>query len=98
MNWTVVQRILGILLMMFSITMLPPIVISLIFDDHAWVPFVESFGLTFAAGLLVWLPVHRVRKELRLRDGFLVVAASSGPCWARSARRRCISQIRSRCR
>jgi trk system potassium uptake protein TrkH len=75
MNWTVVQRILGILLMMFSITMLPPVAISLVFNDNAWMPFVEAFGLTFAAGLLCWLPVHRVRKELRLRDGFIVVAA-----------------------
>ena len=75
MNWTVVQRILGILLMMFSITMLPPVAISLVFNDNAWMPFVEAFGLTFAAGLLCWLPVHRIRKELRLRDGFIVVAA-----------------------
>ena len=75
MHFQIAFRVLGILLMMFSITMLPPIVISIIFNDHAWVPFVESFGLTFAAGLLIWLPVHRVRKELRLRDGFLVVAA-----------------------
>ena len=28
MNWTVVQRILGLLLMVFSITMLPPILVS----------------------------------------------------------------------
>ena len=75
MNWTVVQRILGLLLMIFSLTMLPPIVISLIFEEESWLPFVEGFGLTFAAGLLCWLPVHRSRKELRLRDGFLVVAA-----------------------
>jgi trk system potassium uptake protein TrkH len=75
MNWTVVQRILGILLMMFSLTMLPPVIISLIFDDSSWLPFVEGFGLTLAAGLLCWLPVHRSRKDLRLRDGFLVVAA-----------------------
>ena len=27
MNWTVVQRILGLLLMVFSITMLPPILV-----------------------------------------------------------------------
>ena len=75
MNWTVVQRILGLLLMMFSLTMLPPIIIALIFDESNWLPFVEGFGLTFAAGLLIWLPVHRSRKDLRLRDGFLVVAA-----------------------
>ncbi len=75
MNWTVVQRILGLLLMMFSLTMLPPIIFSLYYNDHSWLPFVEGFGLTLAAGVLIWLPVHRSRKDLRLRDGFLVVAA-----------------------
>jgi trk system potassium uptake protein TrkH len=75
MNWTVVQRILGLLLMMFSLTMLPPIIIALIFEEHSWLPFVEGFGLTLAAGLICWLPVHRSRKDLRLRDGFLVVAS-----------------------
>ncbi len=75
MNWTVVQRILGLLLMMFSVTMLPPIIFSIYYNDHSWLPFVEGFGITLAAGLLCWLPVHRSRKDLRLRDGFLVVAA-----------------------
>jgi trk system potassium uptake protein TrkH len=75
MNWTVVQRILGLLLMMFSLTMLPPVIISMIFDEHATRPFLQGFGLTLAAGVLIWLPVHRSRKDLRLRDGFLVVAA-----------------------
>jgi len=75
MNWTVVQRILGLLLMMFSLTMLPPIAFSIYYDDHSWLPFVEGFGLTLVSGILIWLPVHRSRKDLRLRDGFLVVAA-----------------------
>ncbi len=75
MQLIAIQRILGLLLMVFSLTMLPPIIISLIFDEQSWLPFVEGFGLTFAAGLLCWLPVHRSRRELRLRDGFLVVAA-----------------------
>jgi trk/ktr system potassium uptake protein len=75
MNWTVVQRILGLLLMMFSLTMLPPVIIALIVGETTWLPFIEGFGLTFAAGFLCWLPVHRSRKDLRLRDGFVVVAA-----------------------
>lgn len=75
MNWTVVQRILGLLLMIFSVTMLPPILISIVYSEPSWLPFVEAFGLTFIAGLLCWAPVHKIRKELRLRDGFLVVAA-----------------------
>ena len=75
MNWTVVQRILGLLLMVFSITMLPPILVSLWYGDHAWLSFIEGFALTLVAGIVCWLPVRRERKELRLRDGFLVVAS-----------------------
>ena len=75
MNWTVVQRILGLLLMMFSLTMLPPIIISVIFDEQSWLPFAKGFGITLLAGFICWLPVRKSRKDLRLRDGFLVVAS-----------------------
>ena len=37
MNWSVVQRILGLLLMMFSITMLPPVLVSLFYQDGSLV-------------------------------------------------------------
>ena len=33
MNWTVVQRILGLLLMMFSLTMLPPVLVAILFNE-----------------------------------------------------------------
>jgi trk system potassium uptake protein TrkH len=75
MNWTVIQRILGLLLMMFSLTMLPPILISFIYSEQSWLPFLQGFGMTLAAGILCWLPVHKSKRDLRLRDGFLVVAA-----------------------
>ena len=75
MNWKVVQRILGLLLMMFSLTMLPPILVSAIYNDDSWLPFIQGFGLTLLAGLLIWLPVRSHSKDLRLRDGFLVVAS-----------------------
>ncbi|HUO96297.1 MAG TPA: potassium transporter TrkG [Steroidobacteraceae bacterium] len=74
MHFATVQRILGLIVTMFSATMLPPVAVSLYFDDGQWLPFAESFGILLAAGLLLWLPVHRVDRDLRLRDGFLVVA------------------------
>ncbi|HET6630865.1 MAG TPA: TrkH family potassium uptake protein [Woeseiaceae bacterium] len=75
MNLMVVQRVLGLLLMLFSLTMLPPVLVGFMFDERAWLPFVESFVVTLAAGVLVWLPVRWVERELRVRDGFLVVAS-----------------------
>ncbi|MBS0394970.1 MAG: potassium transporter [Proteobacteria bacterium] len=74
MHFATVQRILGLVITMFSLTMLPPVVVSLLFGDGQWAPFVESFGILLAAGLALWLPVHRIDRDLRLRDGFLVVA------------------------
>ncbi|MGE0114511.1 MAG: TrkH family potassium uptake protein [Steroidobacteraceae bacterium] len=74
MNLLIVQRILGILLMLFSITMLPPIGVSLYFHDGYSTPFIDAFAGLLITGLLVWLPVRKENRELRLRDGFLVVA------------------------
>lgn len=74
MNLLVVQRILGILLMLFSVTMLPPVAVSLTFQDQQSSPFIDAFIGLMLTGLLIWLPVRKQARELRLRDGFLVVA------------------------
>lgn len=59
--------------MVFSITMLPPAVVSLIYADGAFIAFAAAFALILLLGLAVWFPVRRATQELRLRDGFLVV-------------------------
>ena len=75
MNLTVVQRILGLLLMIFSLTMLPPVLVAVLFSEPSWQPFIYGFLLTLIAGLVLWLPVRMANRDLRLRDGFLVVAS-----------------------
>lgn len=72
MHYRVILRILGILLMIFSITMLPPVIVSLIYDDGHDYAFVGGFAITLVTGFLIWLPVYRVRQDLRTRDGFLI--------------------------
>ncbi|WP_028468253.1 TrkH family potassium uptake protein [Neptunomonas japonica] len=72
MHYRVILRILGILLMVFSITMLPPIAVSLFYDDGHDYAFVGAFAITITTGFLIWLPVYRVRQDLRTRDGFLI--------------------------
>ena len=73
MQLLVVQRILGLLLMIFSSTLLPPVLIGLYYDDGAITPFMEAFALILTVGFLLYLPVSNQKKELRLRDGFLIV-------------------------
>lgn len=73
MQYTVIQRIFGLLLMLSSITMLPPVAVALYYGDGAMTPFLVSFAWTLSVGFLIWVPVMFVKKELRLRDGFIIV-------------------------
>lgn len=74
MSFLTVQRILGQLLMLFSVTMLPPVGVSLYYGDGHWQPFLDSFAGMLALGLLIWWPARKAHRELRVRDGFLIVS------------------------
>ncbi len=73
MQFATIQRIIGMLLMIFSVTTLPPMVVSIIYNDGNLMPFIITFLASLLTGLLVWFPVRNRRKDLRLRDGFVVV-------------------------
>lgn len=71
----VVQRVVGILLALFSFTLLTPLMIGVISGDpwNSITPFIGAFVTTIVTGLLLYLPVRNHVGQLRLRDGFLVV-------------------------
>src|SRR3569623_898622 len=73
MQFPVVQRILGILFMMHSVTLLPPLLEALAYGESEWAEFLFTFGLLFLVGAAVWWPVRAERRELRTRDGFVIV-------------------------
>lgn len=73
MNFQVALKILGVLLILFSSTLLPPTLISWFADDGATRSFFVAYLFTIATGLICWVPVRKNKKELRFRDGFLVV-------------------------
>ena len=75
MNRRVAQRVVGLLLMVFSTTMLPPLAIWAIYQEGESLPFVAGFAITFLTGLITWLPVRTDRSDLRLRDGFIIVVS-----------------------
>jgi len=74
MRYSMVYRILGILLMLFSLTMLPPVAISLGYGDEAEHAFLVAFAITLLSGGALLLVARGRARELRTRDGFLVTA------------------------
>lgn len=73
MQLSTVQRILGLFLTLFSLTLLPSLGIAWWTDDGALSAFTSAFLLTLGIGLVLWLPVRTHKRELRVRDGFVVV-------------------------
>ena len=73
MQLSAIQRVLGLLLMIFSLSMLPPALVGWHYGDGEVMPFLHGFVLVLGVGLLAWWPVRRERRELKLRDGFLIV-------------------------
>ena len=55
----------GLLLMLFSQTMLTPILINTIYKDGQWQGFIISYALTFLFGLFIYLPNRHIKKELK---------------------------------
>ena len=73
MRLQVILNILGILLALFSTSLLPPLALSLIYSDNTTTAFLVAYLVTLATGLACYLPTRRQGRDLRLRDGFLIV-------------------------
>ena len=73
MNRRLVQKIFGLFLLLFSVTLLPPIFISLMYQDGELVHFLQSLSLTLVLGLILWLPLRHVHLNIKTRDGFVIV-------------------------
>lgn len=74
MRYAIISKILGLLLMLFSLTMAPPVLVALWHGDQEHLSFSPAFAITLGVGLLLWYPFHQAQQELRTRDGFLVTA------------------------
>lgn len=75
MHLAVVQRIVGLLLMLFSITMWPPMLVSIIYQDGGFLPFLYGFLIILLLGAAIWFPARNNERDLRLHHGFLIVVS-----------------------
>ncbi len=74
-NFQSVQKTLGLLLMVFSSSMLLPFLVAGLFNDvYTASSFLASFFFTLFSGLIIWYPSRKTTGELRLHEGFIIVS------------------------
>lgn len=72
-----VQRVVGALVAWSSLMMLPPAAVAFLYEDGTMNLFLISAAVLLVVGAAIYLPVRDASRDLRLRDGFLIVVA----CW-----------------
>ena len=68
-----VLRVLGMLMVMFALSMLLPFAVSWFADDGIWRIYPWAIGITAAAGLSLWVGLDHFRRELQPRHGVILV-------------------------
>ncbi|MFG0675356.1 TrkH family potassium uptake protein [Delftia sp. WSY_7] len=68
-----VLRVLGMLMVMFALSMLLPFAVSWFTDDGIWRIYPWAIGITAAAGLSLWIGLDHFRRELQPRHGVILV-------------------------
>ena len=74
MRFFTISRIIGLFLIIFSVTLLAPMAVSWWYDDGEFSHFLLAMLVGVGVGVLLYLPAYHSRRDIRVRDGFLVVA------------------------
>ncbi len=69
-----VLNVLSVVIVIFALTMLLPLLVSVIYGDAARDAYEVAVLVTFASGAVLWTATRAGRAELQPRDGFLLVA------------------------
>lgn len=70
----VVFNVLGLVLMVFAATMLLPLGIALWYGDAAVKAYDGAVAITLVCGGVMWAATRGLRRDLQIRDGFLLVS------------------------
>ncbi|MCF1427887.1 MAG: TrkH family potassium uptake protein [Shewanella sp.] len=73
MQYRTIIRIIGLLVGLFSMSMLPSALVAFIYKDGGGAAFFQAFFVSLFIGFLLWYPNRQHKAELRTREGFLIV-------------------------
>ena len=68
-----VAHVLGTMMALFAVTFVLPLVSALVFQDGTFDDFAIAAGINIVAGLAIAAATRRYKRELKARDGFLLV-------------------------
>ena len=71
-----VAHVLGMMMAVFAVTFLMPLVSALVFQDGTFDDFAIAAGINVVLGLAIAAATRRHKRELKPRDGFLLVTLS----------------------
>lgn len=66
-------RVFGLMLAVYSVTYLLPILTSLLYGDGVAMLFFDDMLFTLGVGLILWIAAKDYEREMKAKDGFLLV-------------------------
>jgi trk system potassium uptake protein TrkH len=73
MSLSFISRLVGVLLLLFSLALVPPIVLAWVYSEAVLSSLLSTLSLCLGSGAVLWLLARRERHRIRTRDGFLIV-------------------------
>jgi trk system potassium uptake protein TrkH len=73
LNYKIISRTIGFLLIGEGLFMLLALLVSAIYSEYDLKAFILSSGITLASGLLFFLLSHKAQKQIGKREGFIIV-------------------------
>lgn len=59
--------------MVYSLTLIPPILIGIYYQDGAIDSFAKVMAMTLLLGTILWYPLRHHKRDLKIRDGIIIV-------------------------
>ena len=74
LNLRIVFGTLGLLVIFLGVALLLPAGVGLFYGEAAWLDFAVTAGAALVGGAVAWRYLSRTDQELRIREGFVIVA------------------------
>ena len=72
-RFRIVIHLCAFLVVLYSLTMIPPMLLALIEKERSLFGFLYTFIITFTLGSLTWVMTGRSNIQLETRDGFIII-------------------------